>query len=109
MSSRIATISAASPNPFRIISAPCAANALAMPRPIPLVDPVTTATFPFNMILRTFLMSAQALVAMDVVGDAHPRRRPVEPAGIGQRAADILETALPMLAHGFRPELIVLR
>src|SRR5690242_18427457 len=109
MSSRIATISAASPNPFSTISAPCAASDLAMPRPMPLVDPVTTATFPFNMIFETFLLSAQALVAVDVVGHAHPRRRPVEPAGIGERAADIFETALPMLAHGFRPELVVLR
>ena len=40
---------AASPKPFSTMSAPWPASALAMPRPMPLVDPVTIATLPFNM------------------------------------------------------------
>jgi hypothetical protein len=46
---RMRSISAASPKPFSTMSAPCRASAVAMPRPIPLVEPVTTATFPLNM------------------------------------------------------------
>ena len=34
------------PNPFSMTSAPSRASACAMPRPIPLVDPVTSATRP---------------------------------------------------------------
>ena len=40
----------ASPKPFKTICAPCLANALAMPSPIPLVEPVTKAVLPCNMI-----------------------------------------------------------
>jgi hypothetical protein len=36
--------------PFRTMSAPAAARARAMPRPMPLVDPVTTADLPVNTI-----------------------------------------------------------
>src|SRR5690242_1623434 len=32
-----------------MMAAPSAASAVAMPRPMPLVEPVTTATLPFNM------------------------------------------------------------
>ncbi|MNV04168.1 hypothetical protein D3C71_944590 [compost metagenome] len=46
---RMRSMSCASPKPFSTMSAPCRASALAMPRPIPLVEPVTTAIFPFNM------------------------------------------------------------
>lgn len=46
---RMRSISAASPKPFSTMSAPVRASAVAMPRPIPLVEPVTTATFPENM------------------------------------------------------------
>src|SRR5690606_34775304 len=42
-------ISAASPKPLSTMSAPCCASALAIPRPMPLVEPVTTATFPLSM------------------------------------------------------------
>src|SRR5581483_5774578 len=46
---RIASISPASPRPFSTRLAPSLANSFAMPRPMPLVDPVTIATFPFNI------------------------------------------------------------
>src|SRR5690348_87542 len=46
---RIASISPTSPRPFSTRSAPSLANSFAMPSPMPLVDPVTIATFPFNM------------------------------------------------------------
>src|ERR1700686_18007 len=42
------SISPASPKPFSMISAPSAASARAIPSPIPLVEPVTNATLPFN-------------------------------------------------------------
>jgi hypothetical protein len=46
MSWRSFSISAASPKPLSM-----AASLRAMPRPTPLVEPVTTATLPFNMAL----------------------------------------------------------
>src|SRR3990172_3420938 len=43
---RVTSILAASPNPFSITLMPDAAKARAMPRPMPLVEPVTIALFP---------------------------------------------------------------
>jgi hypothetical protein len=47
------SICAPSPKPLSMTLQPCAANARAMPRPMPLVDPVTMTDLPFNM--RKFL------------------------------------------------------
>ena len=45
---------------------------------------------------------------MDVVRDhAELGCRPVETPWLGQRAADVLQPALPMLAHRAQPELVV--
>jgi hypothetical protein len=44
--SRVRSISAARPRPFSTTSAPAAASARAIPRPMPLVDPVISATLP---------------------------------------------------------------
>jgi hypothetical protein len=49
MSQRIAPTSRASPDPFGSMSAPWPASNLAVPSPIPLVEPVTIATFPCNI------------------------------------------------------------
>ena len=49
MPARSFSIAAASPNPLITTSAPSLANALAMARPMPLVEPVTNATLPFNI------------------------------------------------------------
>src|SRR5690242_1173821 len=43
-------MTAASPKPLSMIAQPSAASAVAMPKPMPLVDPVTTAALPFNII-----------------------------------------------------------
>src|SRR5689334_23267108 len=45
---------------------------------------------------------------MDVVGDhAELSGRPVETSWLGQRAADVFQSALPMRAHRTQPELVV--
>ena len=44
-----ASIAAASPNPFSMMSQPSAASAVAMPSPIPLVEPVTIAILPLSI------------------------------------------------------------
>src|ERR1019366_8037055 len=49
MSSRMASIAFGSPNPLSMMLAPLAASPRAIPRPIPLVEPVTIADFPDNM------------------------------------------------------------
>ena len=49
MPARNFSIAAASPKPLRVTLAPWAANALAMERPMPDVDPVTRPDFPFSM------------------------------------------------------------
>jgi hypothetical protein len=43
---RISSIAAASPKPFSTMFAPAAASSVAMPSPMPLVDPVTSAVLP---------------------------------------------------------------
>ena len=42
---RTSAISASVPNPFRTMADPASARARAMPKPIPLVEPVTRETF----------------------------------------------------------------
>ena len=49
------------PKPLRTISEPAAANARAMPRPMPLVEPVTSAVRPANVFL---VVKASDLIAM---------------------------------------------
>jgi hypothetical protein len=46
MPARSRSMSAASPNPFRTMSLPREASARAMPSPMPLVEPVTSASLP---------------------------------------------------------------
>ena len=46
---RMASISPGSPKPFNTRLAPSLAGSLAIPSPMPLVDPVTMATLSFNM------------------------------------------------------------
>ena len=46
---RSRSIADASPKPFNMTSHPAPASARAMPRPMPLVDPVTIAAFPFKL------------------------------------------------------------
>src|SRR5688572_24702315 len=48
---RSASISSPSPKPFSITLAPSAAKSVAIARPMPLVDPVTTADFPASCLL----------------------------------------------------------
>src|SRR5688572_22092638 len=69
------SISAASPKPLRRMSAPSPARARAIPRPMPEVDPVTTATFPFSAIQLLRVKSDAILL----------RRRKAAPAGNDDR------------------------
>src|SRR5215216_4183782 len=46
---RVLAIAGASPKPFNMTSQPACASARAMPRPIPLVEPVTIATLPVSI------------------------------------------------------------
>jgi len=50
-SASAASMAALEPKPLRSTAAPCVASVRAMPSPIPLVEPVTTATRPFNVIV----------------------------------------------------------
>jgi hypothetical protein len=43
-----------SPKPLTIILAPCFANAIAIAKPMPLVEPVTNAVLPLNWDMFTF-------------------------------------------------------
>ena len=83
------------------------------PSPMPLVDPVTMATLPFNMgipfdVLRNE-SAGRSIAAMDVMrDDAELGRRRIQAPRIGQRAADVVQPALPMSAHRAQPEFVVL-
>src|SRR6187455_176223 len=46
MPARSCSIAEASPKPFSMMLQPASARVRAMPRPMPLVEPVTTADFP---------------------------------------------------------------
>src|SRR6266851_585385 len=68
MSAQIVVISCGSPKPLSRTLAPLAASARAMPRPIPLVDPVTMADLPtsiltgarFGIVLTAYIDMAHA-------------------------------------------------
>src|SRR5256885_12151002 len=73
---RVASISFALPNPLSITSIPAWANDLAMPRPMPLVDPVTTAVFPTSSPVDGWGLGLVLLSSIDascsqVIGAAH--------------------------------------
>src|SRR5215470_17589753 len=63
-------MTALEPKPLSRTAAPCVASARAMPRPMPLVEPVTTATRPFNVI---------------VMAGIEPRRAQRRPLDLGSR------------------------
>jgi hypothetical protein len=63
MTSRSASIASRSPNPFSITLQPSAAKAWATARPIPLVDPVTSAALPSSDIEVHFLKKDAAAEA----------------------------------------------
>src|SRR5215469_4937708 len=69
------SISALSPKPLSMIAQPSAARARATPRPMPLVEPVTTATLLLRLMRLSLeeAFSAAALLALgrDLVSDAH--------------------------------------
>src|SRR5271165_291495 len=73
MPARSASICAASPKPFSMTSAPSAASARATPSPIPLVDPVTSATLPARPM--TSAPSQSHNLAGIVVQDCHVGKR----------------------------------
>src|ERR1700674_4813629 len=53
------SIASLSPKPLMVTLAPCSAIARAMARPMPEVEPVTSADFPFNMTTPNSLRSAE--------------------------------------------------
>src|SRR6476619_5062476 len=90
---RVFSTSAGAPIPLSTMSAPAPANARAHPRPIPLVEPVTTAVFPFRILtsiscwLHAFILSrpdSSFGPARDVglaVGGSHARPCPTRGSG----------------------------
>ena len=57
MPPRSFSIAALSPKPLMVTLAPCAASARAMASPMPEVEPVTSADFPFSMAIPNSLLS----------------------------------------------------
>src|SRR5271169_5094904 len=68
------SIASLSPKPLMVILAPCPAKARAMARPMPEVEPVTSADFPFSMI------TPNSMMILDGANGA-PREDPWEDAG----------------------------
>src|SRR5579859_1728181 len=66
MLERSFSISAASPKPLMRTLAPSLASARAMPRPMPLVEPVTTAPFDFKIMVK--LRSGKVVVENAPIG-----------------------------------------
>src|SRR3546814_20263525 len=114
------------------MSAPRRARAWAMPRPMPLVDPVTTATLPPNvdgclgsaglpnsaepLNIAGFLLvgcggrRSRAAFTVNVMGDdAQVRGGAAQALRIGERSADCGQPALPCAAHRPRPDHVFFR
>src|SRR5512135_1253968 len=66
MPERSFSMSAASPKPLMRTLAPSLASARAMPRPMPLVEPVTTAPFDFRIMIK--LRSGEIVVEHAPIG-----------------------------------------
>src|SRR6266851_4106948 len=106
MSAQIVVISCGSPKPLSRTLAPLAASARAIPRPIPLVDPVTMADLPTSI----FTGASAGIVLAALNNIAHPfhlrwkrtkARETLFPASVAQpsrwpwvRAATLREMAV---------------
>src|SRR5882724_8528718 len=77
MSAQIVSISCRSPKPLSRTLAPLAASARAMPRPIPLVDPVTMADRPTSILTGARVRIVFA-VLINIAHPFHLRRNPTE-------------------------------
>ena len=66
------TIMLVIPNPFNIMFDPASANALATPRPIPLVEPVTNAILLLNIFTSIFNLDLWKLFSFTTVPLPHP-------------------------------------
>src|SRR5689334_1038584 len=95
---RIRSISSGSPNPLSMMAAPSAARARAMPRPMPLVDPVTRALREARLVMEG--PAAMEREASDLEGLVPPKpetalegkRIVAAPASVGQRV-EVLDIA----------------
>src|SRR5215467_6752858 len=72
MPARSLSISSGAPKPLIVTLAPCSASARAMARPIPEVEPVTTAFLPFSMVLPDFFVMLQRNIYAGTAGHARP-------------------------------------
>src|SRR5579862_7675010 len=112
------------PKPLIITLAPWAASALAMARPIPLVDPVTTADLDFRLMAMLSCSGGcfpppsrgrgrggarRLRRAADVEGAHAALRRALEELGaVAQGAPRVRRARLPVLQHHRPREVVVL-
>src|SRR5689334_17482976 len=104
MPARSFSIAAASPNPLMTTLAPAPAILRAIARPMPLVEPVTTADLPLRSAIGSsfFLLFGLSFppVAGEVVGDhGLARLRPVETFGMLHRHAHVFFAGAAVLEH----------
>src|SRR5436190_16055366 len=91
--SRVLIISAATPRPLSTTADPASASARAMPRPIPLVDPVTRETLPASgrvaaapcVLTWMFMTDPLANFGANLPGHPPERKYPLAQETIGWR------------------------
>src|ERR1700761_7759370 len=86
-----------------MMSAPSAASARAIPSPMPLVEPVTSATFPFNAISRLPEASGEIIVQhrAEGQGEIDQQMLPADDLAdrqVGQPAIDVRHQMQPRRA-----------
>src|SRR6185312_985058 len=104
-------MSAGAPKPLITTLAPAPAKARAIARPMPLVEPVTTAFLPVSVpILPSLLFADGGFVPRQIVGHhGFPGLWPFQPLLVTHRQMHVTNARVPVLGHGEVGKIVVLR
>src|SRR6185437_3025031 len=111
MPARSFSMSAGIPMPLRTILAPAPAKARAYARPMPLVEPVTTAVLPVNVPIHSLLLCRRRLGAVprEIVGHhGFAGLRPLKPVLVAHRQMNVTLARTPVLDHADVRKIIIL-
>src|SRR5579859_719860 len=104
-------MSAGAPKPLITTLAPAPAKARAIARPMPLVEPVTTAFLPVSVpILSLLLFADGSLIPRQIVGHhGFVGLRPFQPLLVTHRQMHITNARVPVLDHADMGKIVILR
>src|SRR5450756_2118004 len=111
MPERSFSISSGAPMPLSTILAPAPANARAYAKPMPLVEPVTTAVLPVNVPISfaPVFVGDPSGIAREIVGHhGLAGLRPLQPILVPHRHMHVAFARAPVLDHADTREIIIL-